>query len=112
MVKIIDTLSVCEPCLLVHANGECGEIHAQSCPLGARMPEDNDECNCGAREPWSAYPGGDRYVAMGTDEHSEYCERESDGECDCADLGFCTTRCDGCGSDLYGDRYAFVAFGS
>lgn len=32
MSKILGTIWICENCMLVHANGECGEIHAESCP--------------------------------------------------------------------------------
>jgi hypothetical protein len=111
MAEVIAILSVCENCMFTHANGECGEIHAYDCPMAEAIPEDDRECNCGAREPWSAIPDN-WHPAMGVEEHSEYCEFETDGECDCENLGFSHSACDGCGDTHYGDRYAFVAFDS
>lgn len=90
MANIIGEIWVCQSCMLVHANGECGEL------------ED------GEPEPLSLVD--DRYLAMGTQEHSDTCPGETEEGCDCAEHGFCTTRCEGCGSELYGERYSLVVF--
>lgn len=83
-------LSICVDCLMHLANGECGSCH-----------DDNGH----DREPLNSIPNTD-LVTLGTLEHSEYCRRESDGECDCENLGFSWSQCEGCGSNLGGDRYA------
>jgi hypothetical protein len=85
------TIWVCACCMLVHANGECAD-------------------DCHSAEPWSQLPTADGWdAAMGTGEHSEYCTPEDREEgCDCDHTSFSWSACDGCGSSLGGDRYAFT----
>jgi hypothetical protein len=104
--------------MLVHANGECGEIHAESCASLdiQRFDFDNQTgapCDCGACEPLSAI--GDGYsvtMGMGYEEHAESCENRSATrsadimECDCETNPHSTSQCAGCGSYLHGERHA------
>lgn len=90
MCEIIATMSVCQCCMLVHANGECCDDDAHD------------------TEPWAQLPEG-WHPAMGVEDHNDGCDRDN---CECGDLGFSWQSCDGCGSALGGDRYAFVAFDS
>jgi len=103
---------VCQSCMLVHANGECGDVHAISCASWGTDPNngDNLECDCGAKEPLSAIQSG-YSVTMGMDctEHAEDCVNRSpdhDSECDCGTDTFSRSQCQGCGSYLHGERYA------
>lgn len=86
------TLWVCQCCLLSHANGEC-------CP--------DDTHGGDSVAPWSKLSAGE-HVTMGGAEHSEYCERDTDGECDCERDTYSKSQCDGCGSWLHGERHAFT----
>lgn len=104
MAEVIATIWVCTNCLLVHANGERGEIHAES----YESYFEKDLCDCGACEPLCLVD--DSKLAIGTENHSDGCE--GDGECDCGERGFCTTSCEGCGSTLHGERYSMVVFDS
>jgi hypothetical protein len=52
---------------------------------------------------------------MTADEHDEYCEVRRTGrhdyeglDCDCESIPFATSRCDGCGSYLAGERFAMT----
>lgn len=92
MSVILGRISVCECCMFVHANGEC-------------CAEDHD------REPLSLIGDG-ASVTMGlsADEHNENCtpkDREVEA-CECDQLGFSWSSCEGCGSSLGGDRYALT----
>jgi hypothetical protein len=79
-------LSVCTDCMLAIANGEYGERPDLPDPLCEVAGED---------------------VVLGTDEHSEgHSPADRDEGCDCGDLGFRTSRCDGCGDSHHGDRFA------
>lgn len=90
---------VCQCCMLSHANGEC-------C--------DSTEHGGDSREPWAIIDGlrFEVYMGMGMafPEHSEYCEREESGECDCERDTFATRQCEGCGSRLAGERHAFTLY--
>lgn len=90
--EIIDTIEVCQDCLHAHANGE----------YSPDRPADLPEPLCLIVAPYSVTMG------MRDDEHSEYCRRAEDGECDCEDRGFSTRRCEGCGDTHHGDRYAMT----
>lgn len=98
--RIVCNISVCQCCMLAHANGEC-------------CPDDNHGGDGIA--PWADMAEG-HTVTMGllAEEHNEYCEVYKTGswptdyECDCEGPWFGTSRCDGCGSYLHGDRYAFT----
>lgn len=91
MSEIICELSVCTDCMLTHANGECDPNRDPSEP-----------------EPLSKI--GEGYsVTLGVAEHSEHCTPEDQAEgCDCEQLGFSWSRCEGCGSFLGGDRFALT----
>lgn len=90
---IVCTIWVCVDCMLVHANGECGE-----------------EPDC---EPWNRLENGFT-VTMGlsAEEHADTCEvkltGEHDHECDCETRNFSWSSCEGCGSSLGGERHAFA----
>jgi hypothetical protein len=83
-----------------HANGEC-------CP--------DDKHGGDGIAPWSNVDLSRFSVTMGLfpGEHAEDCEvrklgeRPADYECDCEHDTFSSSRCEGCGSWLGGDRWAF-----
>lgn len=91
---IIGTIWVCVDCLLTHANGECGE-----------SPD---------REPLSLI--GDGYsvtLGMLVEEHDDLCRvgyiGDSDTyECECDRREFSRSGCEGCGSNLDGERHALT----
>jgi hypothetical protein len=118
--KIVCELWLCENCTLVHANGECGEIHAESCPAlllenfdfdsGKPYP---DACDCGACEPLSAIPEGHSVTAgIFQEQHDDSCPNRNCSnssewiECDCGKISHSTSQCDGCGTYLHGPREA------
>lgn len=94
------TVWVCEDCLLHHANGECDTCfseggHGDSRPLSLL----SDRATLG----------------MAREEHSEDClfhtmgsDVPGDYECDCEQTIFSKSPCEGCGSFLYGARYAMT----
>jgi len=92
-------MSVCRCCLLVLANGECcdSEHGSQDYP-----------------QPLSAVPAADGVSpGMGYAEHADDCLFKIKGgdapgsyECECENLGFRMSTCDGCGCSLGGDRFA------
>ena len=93
------TIWVCRDCLLVHANGECGE-------------RDSD-----LPEPLSLIRAVDGLaMGMGWEEHRETCEVrltggwEPDYECDCETDTFARTSCAGCGDWHHGERHAMTVF--
>jgi len=91
----LGTIWVCLDCMLVHANGECGE-----------NPD---------RPPLGEIPFGCT-LTMGllAEEHAETCQVRITGswpenyECDCETNTFSTSSCDGCGSVLAGERHAMA----
>lgn len=94
--EIVSEISVCSDCMILDANGEA--------------PQDRDP---NEPEPWSALPFG--YQATMGGDHNEDCpnrlpynERPDDIDCDCGDLGYRQSSCDGCGSHLHGDRYQYT----
>lgn len=86
------TIWVCRDCMLHHATGECGGCH-----------EGHD------KKPLSSIKAPFR-VAMGMahEEHATNCVDNS--ECDCETDTFSTSRCEGCGSYLHGERHAMTLF--
>jgi len=97
--ELIGTIWVCQCCMLDHANGEC-------CA--------DDQHGGDGIAPWATL-AADEHVTMGllTDEHDEECPRRAgdrEAECDCERREFSTSQCEGCGSWLAGDRYAFAAW--
>lgn len=91
--EIIDEISVCADCMFVHANGE--------------SDLDRDPTKL---ESWALIGFGFN-VTMGG-EHAEDCPNRdavsSEVDCDCENLGFRWQSCEGCGSNLDGDRYKFT----
>lgn len=102
MVAVHSEIQVCVDCLLLLANGECD-------------PDRQEETSANLAANWADFS----LVVGGS--HNERCEAEwaaaghqpwegRDHDCDCEELGFCQTSCDGCGSPLHGDRYAVTVF--
>jgi len=92
MVKVWDEIWVCVDCMLIHANGECDPGRDPSEP-----------------EPWAAVDQSRFDVAMGGT-HREGCDRTDDTDCDCETDTSSTSRCEGCGSFLHGERHLFTLF--
>ncbi len=93
--EVIAEISVCLTCMFIHANGE--------------YPGDPDDIDPNEPEPWALLTDNED-PAMGG-EHNERCTPEDREEgCDCDDLGFSWSPCEGCGSRLGGDRYRFTVF--
>lgn len=86
-------ISVCEECLLIHANGE-GDPERP-----AELPD-----------AWSLIRFAET-VTMGG-EHNDGCPNGIDGppdtDCDCDNLGFSWSSCEGCGDTHGGDRFKFT----
>ena len=85
-------IAVCECCMYIHANGECGDHEHEHEPLSVI--------------------GDGLTITMGllAEEHEDGCteaDREAD-RCDCEGPWFSWSSCEGCGSPLGGDRYAFT----
>jgi hypothetical protein len=98
--------SVCQDCLLASANGE--PVPWES---GSSEPEPLSNVDYGAGEE----------ISLGwlLEWHDDQCpnrieQRSNPGkyfprqECDCEDLGFCQSPCQGCGSSLHGERFAMT----
>ena len=84
----LDTLWVCQCCMLTAANGECcSEEHGEM------------------ERPLRKADGEHWTLGMLREHHT--CEPGS-GECDCELNIFSTSKCDGCGSFLHGERHAMT----
>jgi len=93
------TIWVCQDCMLHHANGECGSCHM----------DDEGTWNGHDRKPWSKTNPVN--VTMGMLDEQHDCIPDWDGsriDCDCGTTNFSTSSCDGCGSNLAGERHAFT----
>lgn len=92
MTESHSTIWVCLCCMYTHANGEC-------CP--------DDTHGGDSVQPWSTLPDG-MHVTMGmlSDEHDTACDSQDD--CECAHSTYSTSQCEGCGSYLHGERWAFT----
>ena len=94
----LGTIWVCQDCMLHEANGECGGCHG----------DDGHD-----KEPLGAikYP---EHLTLGLtwSEHHEECENrlasEWRGECNCERDAYSTSRCEGCGSYLHGERHGMT----
>lgn len=100
------TIWVCQDCLLHHANGECGNCHENILAIG----EGEDAHD---REPWCWIDNADQQVTMGSRQEEHICGRQNgtyfdECDCDCEMNTFSWHSCDGCGSRLAGERYAFT----
>lgn len=96
------------------------------CPCCLFAAEYGEQCDCEPHEgnfyvpPSDPHPHGllgfldvpeGWHFAMGVLESGHWCsedDRES-GDCDCGQRDFDKSQCDGCGSRLAGNRYAFTA---
>lgn len=97
MAKESVTIWVCVDCIMHHANGECGGCH-------------DDEVGHD-REPLNLLDPAN--TAMGMTQEGHACGRQDDtyfGECDCETNTFSTSRCEGCGSWLRGERHAMTVW--
>jgi hypothetical protein len=91
MSEIISELSVCTDCMLAHANGE----------FDPDRPESEPEPLCLIEPGYS--------VTMGSLDHRDTCtEADREVGCECDQFGFRTSKCEGCGSWLAGDRFALA----
>jgi hypothetical protein len=116
MSTIVCEMWFCTNCALVHANGECGEIHAESCAETVSLTRGDfvtAKCDCGACEPLSEIPPGHSVTAgILQSEHDDSCPNRNRSnssewvECDCGNLTYSTRKCDGCGTTLHGSREA------
>jgi hypothetical protein len=99
MFENYGTIWVCNDCFLHHANGECESCH------------DDNGHDC---EPLSRIePPFTVAMGMAWNEHCEDCARVTDGDyCDmeCETNTYSTSRCEGCGSYLHGERSAMTLF--
>ena len=88
--KIVGLWWVCDCCMLIHANGECGDHEHE-------------------HEPLSLIPDG-HSVTMGLlyEDHDDSCTDRESGECGCDRKEFTWSRCDGCGSPDGGSRHALT----
>ena len=99
-MKSLGTIWVCQCCMLTHANGECcSDLYYGQDP-------DHDPLGLISHPSW---------VSMGMTQEEHSCGRqddthfgECDGECDCEINTFSTSRCEGCGSWLHGERHAMT----
>jgi hypothetical protein len=80
---------VCTCCYVLHVNG--------------------DACQCCDPDDLMKL-FGDMEVTSGMLDHSDECERETVGECDCETTTFSWSACDGCGSNLGGERHAVTGW--
>lgn len=88
------TIWVCQCCMLNHANGECG--------CGAYYGEDPDH------DPLSLVSDSDITMGMLREEHGCGDPDSVHDECDCETDTYNTSRCEGCGSWLHGERHAMT----
>lgn len=102
--RIVDEISVCADCMIAHANGETGERPADLPPVWGLIRfgysvtmggEHNEGCPNGIG---GLLPGGRRHPQ----------DPRDTTECDCGDLGFTWTSCEGCGDSHGGDRFKFT----
>jgi hypothetical protein len=117
MDTIVGTIWVCTSCMLVHANGECGEVHADSCQSfnAGGISDPAEPCDCGAREPLNLIRDG-YSITMGLlrEEHAPDCPNRSADhsadfvECFCGEREFSRSQCEGCGTYLHGTRYVMT----
>ncbi len=97
-IELGGTIWVCTDCMIVHANGE-----------------ENPDRRADEPETWALWDDDKYELAMGMsrEEHNDGCPNSNDDtwgreDCDCEELSFTWSSCDGCGSTLGGERYAFT----
>jgi hypothetical protein len=91
----------CQDCTLTHANGDS---HYWT------LSEDERE---DLPEPLSAVRGMEITMGMLDEEHDCFDPEKGEErpeECDCEEIVFTWSYCDGCGSSLGGERYAFTGW--
>lgn len=96
-MRVTHELRVCLVCVHLIANGEFND--------GTDAAE---ICGQAMARKWGNLT---RDIVLGTAEHRDDCELDEAGECNCEDLGFCTSRCDGCDDTTHGDRFAAAILG-
>lgn len=89
--EIVDEIDVCIDCMLIHANGETSGDRDENEP-----------------ELWSRILDGIGFSVTMGGKHSKGCDGPED--CSCGDLGFSWSACEGCGSNLGGDRFRFTVW--
>jgi hypothetical protein len=109
---------VCACCMLTHANDECCADHAQD--PSERVTVSNRFSGVPMEPtpmPWALWDDHERRrdMSMGmlSSEHDPECafnrsEGAADCESECETRSFTWESCDGCGSHLGGERYAFT----
>lgn len=85
--EIVCEISVCQDCMLMHANGEASPDRPADLP-----------------GMWSLLQFGESATMGGT--HRDGCD--GTGDCACEDLGFSQSSCEACGDYHHGDRYRFT----
>ncbi|MFE6226919.1 hypothetical protein [Streptomyces sp. NPDC057854] len=107
-----------------HANGECGSCYddnhghdgeplsAIPAPYSVAMGMASEEHSC--REECEGHYGTDDALMSGVGiGEAVYCDgscQPMPEECDCETNTFSTSRCEGCGSYLHGERHAMTLF--
>ena len=74
--------------------------------VNGTMPEDIDPTEPAPLALWADEPMGTLSYGMGRDEHNPECDPDDD--CECEQITFSWSRCEGCGSTLGGSRHAFT----
>lgn len=104
------TIWVCQSCMLHHANGECGSCHMN-------MDDPYRETDAHDREPMGLIDqpmSGREMATMGMLREEHDCDtRWSDWrerDCGCETRSFSWSSCEGCGSNLGGERHAFTVW--
>lgn len=92
-------ISVCQCCMLTHANGECCD------PLYWEGGVDHD-----GHEPLSLLDATFDGLALGGTHPEECASLPNAVDCECDRLSFSWSSCGGCGSPLGGDRYKMTVF--
>lgn len=99
---------ICAHCYIHLVNGDCTDV------LYAEPDSTEEQCGQNYTVPMSLF--GDMYVTSGmpSEEHGEECQEDDRGdeafECDCETRGFSWSACDGCGSNLGGERHAVTGW--
>lgn len=92
------TLWVCVDCLMSEATGSASDD-----------PDYVPDC-----EPWSLWSDGDAQRITSGLVWSEHCDDcayahgDTSADCECEQVSFSWSRCDGCGSHLGGSRYGYT----
>ncbi len=108
MPKVSPTVPqwICTHCFIHLVNGDCTDV------MHADPDASENACGQDGTTPLSEF--GDMHVTPGmlSEEHSEgnAFAHNSHEECDCETISFSWSACDGCGSNLGGERYAVTGW--